>query len=91
MKLTPETIQKYRNTLLEFFARFVMNTVKLILGLALGVAIVPTKTISAAMVASTQNILLMLVVLAFFISLIETWQDWEFVPKKSGGDEPASA
>lgn len=88
MKLTPQFIRKFRQTLLEFFARFVMNTFKLTVGLALGVAVTTTRqTLNPSALTSTPTIMLAVVVLAFFISLVETWQDWEVIPERTQPNE----
>lgn len=82
--------KQIRLTLLEFFARFVMNTFKLIIGLALGIGFVTANykvIISPAIMASSQYIMLTLVILSVVISAVETWQDWEFVPAPKASEE----
>ena len=86
-----EQITQIRKTILEFFARLVMNTIKLIIGLSLGVAINFQGAAETSQLISSKSIMLVLVALAIFISAIETWQDWEQIPVKPADDEPANA
>jgi hypothetical protein len=86
--------KQIRKTLLEFFARFVMNTFKLIIGLSLGIGFVVANykvVISPAIMASSQSMMLALVILSACISAIETKQDWEFVPAPKAASDEAPA
>ena len=83
--------KKISTTLLEFSARFVMNTFKLIIGLALGIGFVAANykmVISPTVIASSWYMMLTLIILSLAISVLETWQDWEVIPPAKASDEP---
>lgn len=73
-KFTPEFFKTMRAAMLEFFSRFMLNGFKLIVGFGLGVAVTTTRDVlDPAQITMTPSVLLSLVVLAFFLSLIELW------------------